>query len=578
MSTQRVILTSDQPLEDIERPFKLSAKTYWLAEQIKAVLARGERLHGASKIACITYTKIGSETLAGRLAGYEDRLWISTIHSFLYHHVVRPYAHLLGEVDLATQEMDGHELRRPSTGQGRAWLKALGKKEGMWHTVPQLASLLENDIRWSRREDGAWKLGFRKGTRLAVRGGTGGFEGHDALLAYKHSHWKRGRIDHDDVIHLAHRVLLGNDLVTHALVARFPYLFMDEFQDTSCYQSEIVEALSTAGAIVGVIGDRNQAIYEFSDADPTLFDAFAPADCLHCRIEDNRRSTVQIVEVLNHLRRDGLRQESIAEVPEGPKPVVIVGELHQAVTFARKKCVGQELDMVARGHSGVAKLLLLDGQAKTSAIWDDCGDEERKAFLRALCRALRHFQVVEGREAVSALSGLFRGRDFRSPLQGASVVGEKLRRAVKVDLLEQLVSFRQARPEGTALQLYEALDDYLRESAWEIGLKRVRGGKFSAWATGVRFDHLIASVSLEATRSRTRTIHGFKGDETQALLLLLDDKKLRKKLSDPADTEDDRLIYVALSRAKEKLFVAMPDLPSNNESALRGIGFNVARL
>jgi DNA helicase-2/ATP-dependent DNA helicase PcrA len=583
MSSQSVVLVSDQPLEDVDRPFKLSAgpgagKTHWLAEHVKAVLARGDRLHGRAKIACITYTQIGSETLAARLAGYEDRLWISTIHSFLYSHVVRPYAHLLGEADLATQEMDGHELRRPSISQGRTWLKTLGKAEGMWHASPQLASLLEKDVRWKRLEDGTWKLGFRTGARLAIRGGPGAFDGHDALLAYKRSHWKWGRIDHDDVIYLAHRVLLENDAVMRALVSRFPYLFMDEFQDTSRYQCEIVEALSAAGAVVGVIGDRKQAIYEFSDAEPALFDDFAPIGCLHCRIEGNRRSTAQIVQVLNNLRRDGLRQESIAEVPDGPNPVVIVGDLHQAVAYARKQCSGHELDLVARGHAGVTKLLLLDGQAQTSTIWTDCHDEEREAFLRVLCRALRHFEVGEGRQAVNALTGLFRGREVRVPLQGSKVAGEKQRRAFKVDLLSRLVSFRQAQPEATALQFYLALDEYLGELAWGIRLKRVKGGKFSAWAAGVSLYHLVASVSLEATRARARTIHGFKGDQTSALLVLLDDKSLRKKLSRPADTEEDRLIYVALSRAKERLFVAVTELPSSEETALRGMGFDIARL
>lgn len=584
MSSQPVVLVSDQPLEDVDRPFRLSAgpgagKTHWLAEQVKAVLARGQRLHGKAKIACITYTQIGSETLAGRLTGYEDRLWISTIHSFLYHHVVRPYAHLLGELDLVTREMVGHELRRPSTSQGQEWLKALGKKGAMWHVFPQLASLLENDIRWGRNADGHWNLGFRRGARLEeVSGGVGAFQGHDALLSYKHSHWKRGHIDHEDVIHLAHRVLFEKDAVKRALVSRFPYLFMDEFQDTSRYQCEIVDALSTSGAVVGVIGDRNQAIYEFSDAEPALFDAFAPAGCLHCRIEDNRRSTAQIVGVLNKLRRDQLRQESIAEVSEGPKPVVVVGDLHQAVAYARKQCSGYELDMVARGHAGVATLLLLDGQAKASAIWGGCHDEEREAFLRALCRALRHFEVGEGRQAVNALTDLFRGREVRSPLQGSNVAGEKRRRAFKVDLLSRLVSFRQAQPDATALQFYQALDEHLNESTWGIQLKGVRGGKFSSWAGDARLDHLVASVSLEATRARARTIHGFKGDQTSALLVLLDDKSLRKKLSRPADTEEDRLIYVALSRAKERLFVAVTDLPSGEETALRGMGFDIARL
>ena len=62
--------------------------------------------------------------------------------------------------------------------------------------------------------------------------------------------------------------------------------------------------------------------------------------------------------------------------------------------------------MVARGHAGVGKLLLLDDQANVSDIWKGCGDEEREAFLRTLCRALRHFEAGEGRQAVNALGSV----------------------------------------------------------------------------------------------------------------------------------------------------------------------------
>lgn len=589
MKSPPKVLSSDEPLEGADRSFKLSAgpgagKTHWLAGHVKAVLAKGERLHGRARIACITYTQIGSETLAKRLVGYEDRLWISTIHSFLYHQVVRPYAHLLGKSSLMTSKLDGHDLRRPSANQGKAWLKALGKKELMWYAMPQLSSLLEKDVRWTRQADGSWKLGFRKGVRLAVRGGAKAFEVHAALLAHKHSLWERGRIDHDDVIHLAHRVLLENDPVMRAILARFPYLLLDEFQDTGRLQCEIVEAFAGAGATVGVIGDRNQAIFEFSDAEPELFDHFEPNGCLRCEIEGNRRSTQQIVDVLNKLRQDGLQQISIAEVKDGPRPMVVVGELREAVTFAKDQCGPEGLDMVARGHAGVARLLLLDDTPSTSEIWKDCGDEDREFFLTGFCRAIRHFEVGEGRQALAQLPGLFRGRSLRAPLKGGSIEGDKQRRAFKVDTLAWVVSFRKQKPDANVLEFYEALAEHLEQSSWDVGLKGLRKetrgkpAKFYMWAKNTRFGSLVAAVGLETTRAKARTIHGFKGDETRSLLLLLDDKRLRNKLTNPGDSEDDRLIYVALSRAKEQLFVAVPDLQKSEEASLRDMGFDVKRI
>jgi DNA helicase-2/ATP-dependent DNA helicase PcrA len=367
-------------------------------------------------------------------------------------------------------------------------------------------------------------------------------------------------------------------------LARFPYLLLDEFQDTGRLQCEIVEAFAEAGATVGVIGDRNQAIFEFSDAEPELFDRFEPNGCLRCEIEGNRRSTQQIVDVLNKLRWDKLEQTSIAKVKEGPRPIAVVGELRAAVAFAKDQCGPECLDMVARGHAGVARLLLLDDSPSTSDIWKDCGDEERELFLRGLCRAIRHFEIGEGRQALEQLSSLFWSRDPRPPLNGGPIEGSTQRRAFKVDILAWAASFRMQVPDAKVLEFYEALAEHLKQASWNVGLKRVvkevkgKPTKFYKWAKNTKFGNLVAAVDLEATRAKARTIHGFKGDETSSLLLWIDSASLRKKLTNPADSENDRLIYVALSRAKEQLFVAVPDLPKPEEDSLRDVGFDIKRI
>jgi len=86
---------SDQLIE-IENHFKLCAgpgagKTRFLVNHIQNVIKNSERLQKARKIACITYTNIGVETLADRLEGSLDYVEISTIHNFLYKNVLKPF-------------------------------------------------------------------------------------------------------------------------------------------------------------------------------------------------------------------------------------------------------------------------------------------------------------------------------------------------------------------------------------------------------------------------------------------------------------------------------------------------------
>ncbi|MFB1000076.1 MAG: AAA family ATPase, partial [Colwellia sp.] len=75
-------------LRDIDVPFKISAgpgagKTTWLVEHVKNVLENSDKLNKTQKVACITYTRIGADTVNKKIKNftYTNRLDIGTIHS-----------------------------------------------------------------------------------------------------------------------------------------------------------------------------------------------------------------------------------------------------------------------------------------------------------------------------------------------------------------------------------------------------------------------------------------------------------------------------------------------------------------
>jgi len=89
-----------------------------------------------------------------------------------------------------------------------------------------------------------------------------------------------------------------------ARVAAAPYLhvFVDEFQDTSLAQNELLFELAKQGAILSCVGDGDQTIFGFAGADPRSLTGFA--DRLRERtgreatvmpLEQNYRSVPQIV-------------------------------------------------------------------------------------------------------------------------------------------------------------------------------------------------------------------------------------------------------------------------------------------
>ena len=95
------VIESNTPI-DTEQHFLVKAgpgagKTYWLIQHIKHVLSTSNRLGKIKKIACITYTNIGVETIHNRLPDCAGRVDVCTIHSFLYDNIIRPYFHFIAE-------------------------------------------------------------------------------------------------------------------------------------------------------------------------------------------------------------------------------------------------------------------------------------------------------------------------------------------------------------------------------------------------------------------------------------------------------------------------------------------------
>src|SRR3989338_7836816 len=108
-------ITADDKINDFENHFKVSAgpgagKTRWLINHINNVVRNSTRLGNSRKIACITYTNVATETILERLGKQTDRVEVSTIHSFLYKHLIKPFAFLIPTIyELKIANIDGHD-------------------------------------------------------------------------------------------------------------------------------------------------------------------------------------------------------------------------------------------------------------------------------------------------------------------------------------------------------------------------------------------------------------------------------------------------------------------------------------
>ena len=86
------------------------------------------------------------------------------------------------------------------------------------------------------------------------------------LWAYK---LERTALTFSDLEHCALRAL-NNQSVRQSVRARYQYVFVDEYQDTSDLQEAIISQVSR-GDNLFMVGDIKQSIYRFRQAEPTLF-------------------------------------------------------------------------------------------------------------------------------------------------------------------------------------------------------------------------------------------------------------------------------------------------------------------
>ena len=116
---------------------------------------------------------------------------------------------------------------------------------------------------------------------------------------------EENRLSFSDLEHLAYELLANAEGVRDALHARYRYVFVDEYQDTSPIQDAIVDAVAPAGGLF-LVGDVKQSIYGFRMAEPGLFLAryrrYAEKDGGEAiDLSANYRSRSGIVHFVNYL-------------------------------------------------------------------------------------------------------------------------------------------------------------------------------------------------------------------------------------------------------------------------------------
>lgn len=607
-------ITSGTLLDDINTPFRIFAgpgagKTYWLAKHIKRVIKESDQLGPSQRVASISYTTVAADEVKERLGSAAAHVDVSTIHSFLYRNIVKPYLPWVRDENekplVDYRNVDGHRPHRTGYGKVRKWFRLDGVTEwngfsaflGTTDTDPERVYRFFESLYWEwSKKDEQWQLAYNNKriphSRFPRR--------PESLYRYKQLFWRQGILDHEDVLYFAVRILGENPGLVRFLSARYPYVFVDEFQDTTPAQTEVLTALAEAGTVTGVIGDVEQSIFEFAGANPTDLLRFEPDGQVTYRINTNRRSTLSILRLLNHIRKEGAQKPHIEEGDveedkgEGELPVVLVGSPEAAQSYVRDDTNG-DFQTLTRTNAIVRRLAgaNLPGDSY-DGVWENLfgANPHRSQWLEAVLEAT-HEAKEHGRYG-QAVKILYRGLRTKNgklirevfTASGERRLSREKRRRTAASLLSFLLSSHEEHREMNGLEFYLAVRDQMGVLLPDTPMVEPTRGGFVDLLQETSYKMLYATARLESGSGKVKTIHKAKGEQYPTVLSYRGKKGGDKRdvtldhlLSSEAKKDEERRVtYVAFSRAEDRLFICVDELSSSDETDLETIGVVVERL
>jgi DNA helicase-2/ATP-dependent DNA helicase PcrA len=153
------------------------------------------------------------------------------------------------------------------------------------------------------------------------------------LMLYTVRKSERQLLDFDDLLSLWLRLLTEHQRVREALSNQFMHILVDEYQDTNAIQGAIVDLLASKHRCLAVVGDDSQSIYSFRGASFENIITFRQRypDVRQYKLETNYRSIVEILSLANasiaHNSRR-LPKTLRAQRPSGLKPAIVPVEDH----------------------------------------------------------------------------------------------------------------------------------------------------------------------------------------------------------------------------------------------------------
>ena len=301
-------------------------------------------------LAALSFTNVAQNEIAARMGGHLGAPhFVGTLDSFMLRFVVRPFAHLVNAspagIRLIPSPLD-RQMRFPEVKIGSS--------------PRDTVSIFQ--VRFNQGVGPSTT--FRYTDRMG-RNSNLPAQFCAATLSKKQALWKNsGLMTHSDTHYLAAVILESFPSIAKLIARRFPVLLVDELQDTSWFLGRgLVELLKVPTVRGMVVGDPDQAIYEFGGANPHIFSVIEGLDGAKAfPLTTSQRCASKICAVASVLTDSGKQVVPKTDAEEG-RAVMLVHSLDKPVPDSSLiQCIGTltsgavSLAVLARRNQTISRL------------------------------------------------------------------------------------------------------------------------------------------------------------------------------------------------------------------------------
>ncbi|MEL6320266.1 MAG: ATP-dependent helicase [Cyanobacteria bacterium J06626_14] len=534
-----------------------SGKTKTLTTaMVRTLLEDVAEPHG---VACITYNNECAFELEKRLAllGLErgNRAFIGTVHGFALTQIILPFARVVLPDWRSDVTVISEPDRKSVIAEAYASIGGVGDPQKRWKFAEEKRKSMVD------RSNVAWR-----GTNPEL---ADFIEAYEGILKF------RNQIDFDGMPLLAYDMVSRFPWIAEALKAKFPVLFVDEYQDLGhALHALVLKLCFESGIRLFAVGDIDQSIYGFAGAEPSLLEGLsARADVQTICLRFNYRCGTDIIDASmaalgaerGYVGPDGASKGSI-------KFHQVDGDENAQAQYFLDTILS---DLQSRGYE-LGEIGVLYRWAKHSDKLVSLSEAQGVPVLRADNKALIKRNSPISRFVERCAQWVVGGWKTAEPRfqrlcydANSLVFGSNASDHEKRQLEHDLINFLMPTDEGASTHSWllkfkhEVFSPWLERKRtiseqWENLDEMIKRTDANQNGVDLKMSHFCGDASGSGAINLS-TFHSSKGREFRAVVLLGMNNDIipnRYSRNDPQKLSAERReFYVAVTRAEEELHI-----------------------